>query len=322
MLWVEALTVTEGISSSEIQAAWTPQGWYTTLMGRRPRAYRRRRTEPPAAAVPFFAPRSGALPPDGSSELAGIALPAGRGRPDWEGWPRTFWASDENVDEDLSLPSALAAVFPQTGLWPLLWTWSDSPPENIWHGQGDVGRLARVDLTPARRKAWKYMASLGAQFIAPFDERLPPLAPASNAPLVDPFDPHAVMLDPRPEGCRQLLLVPCNRPADALTRIGMFSQLWTTLTLGAIARSWEERFAAVPVALDSIDVVCFAVGRRPSNHDDALLLAAEQHALAPGDDADIATKATALLDDQPRAGGHATRPTLTARRWDLVFEFE
>jgi Domain of unknown function (DUF4253) len=80
-----------------------------------------------------------------------------------------------------------------------------------------------------------------------------------------------------------VLLVPCNRPADALIALGHRPETTDAAELGSVLRSWEERFSAVPVELTP-STVTLAVGAPPTTADQALRLAAELHAIAPADD--------------------------------------
>jgi hypothetical protein len=314
--WTEALQLTEGMSAEQFAEEIAERPWYGRKGGR-PRLYRPRNVKAPKVAVPFFAPASGQLPRDGSPQVAGIQLPAGRRLPEDHDGVSAFWASDDNVD--LALASRLAAAFAQTGLWPLIWTWTDEPPDNYLPGHGDVRKIARHDMEKIRAYAYAEFDP-SAEETEPFDH-WPPSPPAtSTAPQLDPFDPFEVLhTPPLRDCCRQLLLIPCNRPADALTALDWSSQLFDSHQVGAILRSFEERFGAVPVALHLIDVVCLAVARAPRTRQDAQLLAAELTVLAPGDPASIAAKTAALLG-QPPDPLVAPERVLTPRRWDLILE--
>lgn len=314
--WIEALELTEGMSAEQFAEEITERPWYGRKGGR-PRLYRPRNVKAPKAQIPFFASASGQLPRDGAPELAGVQLPPGRGLPEDPDVPPAFWASDENID--LALASRLAAAFPQTGLWPLIWTWAEEPPDNYLDGHGDVRKIARRDIDDIRTHAHRELPLSGEE-IEPFDSWPPPPAATSTAPPPQPFDPCSVLLDPPlRDCCRQLLLIPCNRPADALSALDWRSDLFDSDQVGAILRSFEERFAAVPVALHLIDVVCLAVARAPTTRQDAERLAAELTVLAPGDPASIAAKAAALLGQPPDPHIPPER-VLTPRRWDLILE--
>lgn len=97
-----------------------------------------------------------------------------------------------------------------------------------------------------------------------------------------------------------LLLVPVNRPADAITMLGFIqSEVASDPDLTAVARSWEQRFAAVVTTIGP-GTLGLAVGRPPGDADQALALAAEQDAFAPEQGAgEGPTLAKALRADGP-----------------------
>jgi hypothetical protein len=78
---------------------------------------------------------------------------------------------------------------------------------------------------------------------------------------------------------RRLLLVPCHRPADALTTLDWSYTAIPKALLTAILRSWEERFGAVLVQLEP-SAVALSVGAPPAERDQALDLARELTAIA------------------------------------------
>jgi hypothetical protein len=134
----------------------------------RPKRRRPRTATPPAEYVPFFAPRSGTPPRTGAPRVGGIALPRGGRAPEpWAG----FWCSEEPSEETFALASQLARVFPETGLWPLLW---DSPHENpgdYWSGGGDVDSVDEVDVATVLAQSWlrhpprpEWVEPLGVEF--------------------------------------------------------------------------------------------------------------------------------------------------------------
>ena len=74
---------------------------------------------------------------------------------------------------------------------------------------------------------------------------------------------------------------PVNRPAEAITMLGfIYSEVGSDPDLTAVARSWEQRFAAVVTTIGP-GTLGLAVGRPPGDADQALALAAEQDAFAP-----------------------------------------
>ena len=79
-------------------------------------------------SVPFVAPRRD-LPGEWTLAIAGVTLPSGHPRPDEDAF---FWATDESVPDPGRFTSPLAAAFPVTGLWPLLWEWEEDPANYYW----------------------------------------------------------------------------------------------------------------------------------------------------------------------------------------------
>jgi hypothetical protein len=118
---------------------------------------------------------------------------------------------------------------------------------------------------------------------------------------------------------RQILLVPCNRPADALGVIAWQGQRLSCAEICATLRSWEERFAAIPVALDAWGATLL-IGSPPTMRDQALRLAAELAAITTvedmHEDGDLQRLAEALLSspEPTRAAGHGE---FTSRHWRL-----
>jgi hypothetical protein len=83
-----------------------------------------------------------------------------------------------------------------------------------------------------------------------------------------------------------LLLVPCNRPADAITMLGGLAGEVQAPTISAVLRSWEERFFATAYEV-APDLVKLAVEAPPASEEHALLVAAEHMAFCPPDEAGV-----------------------------------
>lgn len=255
----------------------------------------RTRVAPPADPVPHFAERAGALPANGTPTVAGVKLPKGSRCP-------RYWASDDAVADAPALAKRLAAAFPQTGLWPVIWENADDPDAYAWFGDtpADVAAVAPED---ALRRVWSEYVDPAGGF--------PGLARGTGATAPDAFEAFAAA---REENQRNepmaLLLVPVNRPADVITALGtVATEVAPAPDLNAVARSWEERFGAVVTALGPGELG-LAIGDPPRARGQALDLAAELLAFAPesyyaGEDPDAI--ADALLSADSRVSEQLTR---------------
>jgi hypothetical protein len=241
----------------------------------------RRRVAAPAQSVAFFAPRVGSLPRSGTPTVGGVALPAGSRCPH-------YWATDAPTREAIALARRLARAFPQTGLWPVLWDWGESP-DHYARSSGDPRRVDRVDAEAALRRLWRAYRSDGASFGGLAARSAPP------ATVADPFAQLEASGELTSSAGQVLLLVPVHRPADAIAMLGFIqSEVASDAALTAVARSWEERFGAFVVSIGSAELG-LSVSAPPTTATQARALAAEQWAFAPeGDDDDLDTVAAAL----------------------------
>jgi hypothetical protein len=96
-----------------------------------------RRVGAPDPRTPYFASRAGRLPSSGAPKVAGIQLPKGSRCPH-------YWAADGPSPDALELARRLAAAFPQTGLWPVIWDWEDDP-DSYAVTQGDPRAADHLD---------------------------------------------------------------------------------------------------------------------------------------------------------------------------------
>jgi uncharacterized protein DUF4253 len=220
---------------------------------------------PPAHPIPFFAERAGTLPPNGSPTVGGVDLPRGSRC-------AHRWATDEPVADFAALADRLAAVFPETGLWPVVW-YGDPDEEGNDFNESPAA-VARLDAeTVVRRAAHRHRL--------PFRELARGAGWAGDAG----FAPFATLADSWAQNpsvyAPFLVLVPANRPADVMALVGQpSSELIRNAAVSAVLRSWEERFGAVVTAAGAwqLDVVA---ATPPSISEDALRLATEQAAIAP-----------------------------------------
>ncbi len=251
--------------------------------------------QPPERLVPFFSTRAGTIPVDGSATVGGVLLPRGSRCPH-------HWATDAPVPDAVGVAARLAAAFPQTGLWPVLWAVSGDDPDSYMDGMGNPQAAAHLDPEEVLRKTWNQYGADG-----PFPGLAP--GPASADASLEPFGTLAQALrnSDQPNTGLVLLLVPCHRPADAISVLGpAMTEVMSDDALTAVLRSWEERFGAVLTIMGPGDLGVAVAP--PRNHDQTRVLAAEQFAFAPEDDLsygpygpDLSGLARRLLADEPIA---------------------
>lgn len=240
------------------------------------KAHRRPRPQTaraPRQPIPFFAPRSGELPASGRPVVGGIQLPRGSRC-------RSFWSTDGGVPDSFALARRLAAAFPETGLWPVVWATPGEEPDSYISAVAAPRRNPR-DAETLLRRSWR--ANVAVPENAPF----PGLAtPERGANAVDPFSPEIEesLIQRPPPGGWVLVLVPVNRPADVVRVLDLeTTEHFTQAELATVLRSWEERFGAVLSALTA-STAELAVAARPADDEQARRLAAEHAAFAPEDE--------------------------------------
>jgi len=275
--WLVALENTRGVGAKEWKEELVELAWQQSASwrpGPRPRAYKPRSVSPPSVPVPFFAQRSGRIPPARGAELAGVQLPPGRRYP--RGLPAAYWGSVEPVLDVETVAAELASAFPKTGIWPLLWRF-DEEPDAYLGGHGDLEAIDRIDVEDVLRESWSKIPWPPGS-TDPFVE-FPGLAPAveQRSPGSNPFSAAAESVE------AWLLLVPCNRPADAIAMLGGLGGEVPAPVISAVLRSWEERFAANAYEV-APDLVKLVVAAPPATEEHALLVAAEHMAFCPPDD--------------------------------------
>ena len=217
-------------------------------------------------ATPFFAPRAGVPPATGSPTLAGVHLPPGSRCP-------RHWASDLPVAEASALAASLIKAFPETGLWPILWEFPETP-DHYLDGSGDPRIADGVDVAGVIRRLWRMYRP---------DEDFPGLArPQTGMGLEEFADSFgALMRASLSSPVAYLVLVPAHRPSDVMSVVGFGgTAVLRDEHLAAVLRSWEDRFQAVPVVVGP-GTLTLAVGAPPASWKDALRLAHEQLTVAP-----------------------------------------
>ncbi len=238
-----------------------------------------------AVVVPPHADSPGSLPGAGPAQVGDVALPPGRpvhadpgyampGEPAPPG--PALWITDGPVADAPLVWQRLVAVFPTTGLWPLLCGGMSHEPGRPW----DDGELAPVpeaaigdDVEGVLSEQWE----VGDEALAPFDADFPRLARR----MPEPAEPVRVAALRLPAKAR-IGLVPCRRPADAPALVGWLGpvNVLDPARLSTVLRSWEERIGALVVGLD-FDVATLVLTRPPVTDDDALAFAAEVAAACP-----------------------------------------
>jgi hypothetical protein len=306
--WLVALENTRGLRAKEWKEELAELAWQRSASwrpGPRPRSHKPRTAPRPAVEVAFFAPRSGAIPRARGAELAGVRLPPGRRYP--RGLPATYWASDEPLPNVEIVASQLAAAFSNSGLWPLLWR-PDEDPDAYLGGHGDLDAIERIDVADVLQQSWSHTPWPPGS-TDPFSE-FPGLAPATNhtSARSSPFQAAA---ESAGEGAR-LLLVPCNRPADAITMLGGLASEQDAPVISAVLRSWEERFSATAYEV-APGLVKLSVAAPPATIERALLVAAEHMAFCPPEDGGAPGALRKLASALGTAEGSAAGSEQTSR---------
>lgn len=154
--------------------------------------------------------------------------------------------------------AGLTAIYPDTGLVPILLGFLDGGDEGRPWDSGELGvqcdlaAVDRLDAATVLAQEWAGRAPAAdeladpewAAIIAPYAEQFPGLAPAQAETLTEAELTRALdWLGPARIG-----LVPAARPADVLALIGYdgtVNSYGTPELLSAALRSWEDRFGAV-----------------------------------------------------------------------------
>ncbi|QTX05696.1 DUF4253 domain-containing protein [Agromyces archimandritae] len=247
----------------------------------------------------------GVMPEPGAPiGIGGVELPAGRlvSRVVDAASSDIAWQTVAALPDAPQLWLRLAAVFGQTGLWPLLedLVAATAPAaERRRPGGRGAGRSERFARFREGRRA---AAERAAPTAAPFRPLATGSAPAGferfpTVPASPPFEPMT------------LALVPTADPADVPARIGWALGRPVGIdadAFGAALRSWQRRFGAYIFASRRL-----VVTRPPLSQADAELLAAEHRWFAP---------ATVERFDAAHGTGSYAVGLVGATRWHFDWE--
>ncbi|GAA2401268.1 DUF4253 domain-containing protein [Mycolicibacterium llatzerense] len=204
----------------------------------------------------MFRADPGLLPAADAGEVAGLALPAGRYVRVGAGeGAAVAWISVHplSADELNDVIPRLAALFPETGLWPLQASGLDRGSLDVpWVSGVMDGPVAEIPdalaVLTRRRPAGSGVAPVGA---------LTPPVPGPDVPVEEPLAVDAA----------GLMLVPVSRPADVPAVLGWRGAVnygYSGADHTAVLRSWEDRFGAVLLSI-GFDTMRVWVARRPES---------------------------------------------------------
>ncbi len=308
--WRAALADTEGVSAKAWKEEIEELRWEASASYRpgipRPRPYRPRSVKPlEGVTVPFFAKRTGQIPKNGRPDVNGVTLPIGTRRPERGA---AYWATDKPADDLAFLIHRLADMFTDTGLWPVVWSFPDAPEGYLGGGHHEIDGIDEINVEDLLVERWsRYRSHIGGVSDLTDFPGLAAAQPRTENQSPDPW-PAPVLTGPA-----YLLLVPCNRPADAVTALGGIGAVTPAPVTSAVLRSWEERFGAVFYQAEP-EVTRVAVARPPQHRDQAVALAAELYALNPRL-GDLDQTASALLGGDPPPS--AANAGITATDWNI-----
>jgi hypothetical protein len=239
---------------------------------------------PSSARAINIAARSGQLPSNAAS-VAGVELPAGMLlSADDEGGGRgpgpVLWVSERPLNDVVARWKALARVFSDTGLWPLVIEPSHGI-DRMTDVMMDISRSSGADPFQLLRRWWHQNGGEddeeAAAALGPFGRAFPGLAPRTPGDRPASIDAHVRDLQ------GHLGLVAVDRPAKVLDAIGWMGPANYDLNpteQSAILDTWEDRFDAYLVGL-GFDTISLAVGRPPRDLAAATAIAAEHFAFCP-----------------------------------------
>lgn len=115
----------------------------------------------------------------------------------------------------------------------------------------------------------------------------------------------------------RLLLVPCNRPADAITALGGVAGETDSLLVSAMLRCWEQHHAAILYEV-APSLIRLNVNNPPQDINEASVTATELRAILADDDhRSVDDLADELLGRTAGPSLTAERPLLGRDRWDI-----
>ncbi|HSZ47916.1 MAG TPA: DUF4253 domain-containing protein [Streptosporangiaceae bacterium] len=202
---------------------------------------------------------SASIPPDGPVRIGDVQLPAGRQLEGQEPRP-LLWATSMPVPDAGRVWLRLHEMHGDTGLAPILLGFlagraSEGRPWDAQELEVDASVRDIDRLDPAMVLAGSWAGSLDpdddspeqqSQF-APYTMHFPGLALGGGAELTAGELGRALSLLP---ATARIGLVPAERPADVLVRVGFtgaVNSYGTAAPLSAVLRSWEDRFGATLV---------------------------------------------------------------------------
>jgi hypothetical protein len=247
---------------------------------------------------------TGILPEDGPAQVGPVTLPTGRRQYSEDDEQLVAWATVDPMPDPGRAWLALSAAHPDTGLVPVLLPPS-RPDVTEFHGQtyfgfdhpADVAPLDRMSAEEVLAANWtsEFEDSTAAAARAPFGDRFPGLAPAESEPLSAAELAQAVSALPP----AHLGLVRARRPADVPAIVGwsvfgvdfynpdddsplqdFYLPGARSLQIGAVLRSWEDRFGARLLRIGADAILQVLVERPPRTLELARQVAAEQYAFA------------------------------------------
>lgn len=246
----------------------------------------------------------GVLPEDGPVTVGSIALPAGRRQYTDEDDELAAWVTAGPVPDAGLTWLALSAAQPETGLIPVLLQGvgpdpgipGDREPFFGFRCRAGLSYLEQMSAANILAAAWdgygNEWAGLGeeafARYRGPFGKRFPGLASAETVAL-PPAELRGVAAALPPA---HLGLVSAARPADVPATVGwsvfgtdfnspdprnrdFYEPGARSLEIGAVLRSWEERFGARLLRIGGDAILQVLAERPPATMERALKLAAE-----------------------------------------------
>jgi hypothetical protein len=233
-----------------------------------------------------------------------MSFPAGARKYSVDDDQLVAWVTNDPMPDAGVAWLSLSAVHVETGLVPVLLQADQpelrEPGEGPFFGFFHRAPVALMDQMPAvdvLAAAWDDKFTLsgsgddGAR--APYGRRFPGLAPPQNGSMsLDALRQVVSVLPPAHLG-----LVPASRPADVPATVGwsVFGTDFSgpdplsldfylpgarSLRIGAVLRSWEERYGARLIRIGADAILQVLVERPPRTLESAMALAAEHYAFA------------------------------------------